>query len=128
MNLKLAKYFEKYLAVIIATVVFLSILFFDMEFYKAVTLMLEFVVLIEVVRMILDFIEKKMIQIRFVMDIFIIFLVRDVVINVTQPVINQNKVIFLIFVIFVFFIFRILSMYFSPTNTPKQINTTDNLE
>lgn len=128
MNQKLAKYFEKYLAVVIATFVFLSILVFDMEFYKAVTLMLEFVVLIEVVRMILDFIEKKMIQIRFVMDIFIIFLVRDVVINVTQPIINQNKVIFLIFVIFVFFIFRILSMYFSPTNTPKQINTTDNLE
>lgn len=128
MNQKLAKYFEKYLAVVIATFVFLSILVFDMEFYKAVTLMLEFVVLIEVVRMILDFIEKNMIQIRFVMDIFIIFLVRDVVINVTQPVINQNKVIFLIFVIFVFFIFRILSMYFSPTNTPKQINTTDNLE
>jgi uncharacterized membrane protein (DUF373 family) len=128
MDKKLAKYFEKYLAVIIAAVVLLSILFFGMEFYKVVTLMLEFVVLIEVVRMILDFIEKKTLQIRFVMDIFIIFLTRDVVINVTQPVINQSKVIFLIFVIFVFFLFRILSMYFSPTNTPKNINKNNPLE
>lgn len=125
MDVKLARYFEKYLAVIIATVVFLSIIFFGIDFYKAVTLMLEFIVLIEVVRMILDFIEKKTLQLRFVMDIFIIFLTRDVVINVTQPSINQNKVIFLIFVIFVFFIFRILSMYFSPTNTPKNNNIQD---
>lgn len=113
-------FFKKYYAVVIASIIFLFILRAKVPFYIAVTLMLEFVVMIEVVRMIVDFIEKKRVQLRFVIDIFIIFLIRDVIIQVTQPTINENRILFLLLVIFIFFIFRLLALYFSPSDTPKK--------
>lgn len=118
-------FLKKYYAVVIATVIFLAIFIAKVPFYMAVTLMLEFVVMIEVVRMIVDFIEKKRVQLRFVIDIFIIFLTRDVIIHVTQPTINEDRILFLLLVIFIFFIFRLLALYFSPSNTPKNGNNTD---
>lgn len=112
-------FLQQYYAVIIATVIFLAVMISKVPFYLAVTLMLEFVVMIEVVRMIVDFIERKRVQLRFVIDIFIIFLTRDVIIQVTQPIINQERILFLLLVIFIFFIFRLLSLFFSPSAIPK---------
>ncbi len=118
-------FFKKYYTVIIASVIFLAMLIAKEPFYIAVTLMLEFIVMIEVVRMIADFIEKKRVQLRFVIDIFIIFLTRDVIIQVTQPNINKDRILFLLLVIFIFFIFRLLALYFSPSNTPKNGNSDE---
>jgi len=112
-------FLQQYYAVIIATIIFLTVMIAKVPFYLAVTLMLEFVVMIEVVRMIVDFIERKRVQLRFVIDIFIIFLTRDVIIQVTQPTINQERILFLLLVIFIFFIFRLLSLFFSPSVIPK---------
>jgi uncharacterized membrane protein (DUF373 family) len=112
-------FLQQYYVVIIATVIFLTVVITKVPFYLAVTLMLEFVVIIEVIRMIVDFIERKRVQLRFVIDIFIIFLTRDVIIQVTQPTINQERILFLLLVIFIFFIFRLLSLFFSPSVIPK---------
>ncbi|MBN2721799.1 MAG: phosphate-starvation-inducible PsiE family protein, partial [Campylobacterales bacterium] len=62
---------------------------------------------------------RKRVQLRFVIDIFIIFLTRDVIIQVTQPTINQERILFLLLVIFIFFIFRLFSLFFSPSVIPK---------
>ena len=77
--------------------------------------MLELVVVMEVVKMIIDFIEKRKLRLRYVIDIFIIFLIRDAVILITQPVKQEREILFLLFVIFVFFIFRILALMYSPS-------------
>ncbi len=122
---RMKNFLKKYYAVVIATVIFSAIFIAKVPFYIAVTLMLEFVVMIEVVRMIVDFIEKKRVQLRFVIDIFIIFLIRDVIIHVTQPTVNEDRILFLLLVIFIFFIFRLLALYFSPSNTPKNGNNAD---
>ncbi len=118
-------FLQKYLVISIAGIIFLTILIAKVPFYLAVTLMLEFMVIIEVVRMIVDFIEKKRVQLRFVIDIFIIFLTRDVIIQVTQPTINQERILFLLLVIFIFFIFRLLSLFFSPSVIHKNGKTLD---
>jgi len=101
--------------IITACVIFILVLASNMPFYKAVTLLLEFVVIIEVVKMIADFIEKRKLRLRFVIDIFIIYLIRDVIILLTQPHKQEREILFLLFVIFVFFIFRILALVYSPS-------------
>jgi uncharacterized membrane protein (DUF373 family) len=125
MENNLKTFLLKYYAVMIAVVIFLYILIAQVPFYLAVTLMLEFVVMIEVVRMIADFIEKKRVKLRFVIDIFIIFLTRDVIIQVTQPTIDQERILFLLLVIFIFFIFRLLSLFFSPSVISRNSKTTN---
>lgn len=77
--------------------------------------MLEFIVIIEVVKMISDFIEKRKLHLRYVIDVFIVFLIRDVVILVTNPKKEFEVILFLLFVILAFFVFRVMTVKFSPT-------------
>lgn len=77
--------------------------------------MLEFIVIIEVVKMISDFIEKRKLHLRYVLDVFIVFLIRDVVILVTNPKKEFEVILFLLFVILTFFVFRVMAVKFSPT-------------
>jgi uncharacterized membrane protein (DUF373 family) len=86
----------------------------NLEFYKAIILMLEFIVIMEVVKMVSDFIKKEKLRLRFVVDIFIIFLIRDVIILASDRNKDYFDIAFLLCVIFVFFIFRILSIKYSP--------------
>lgn len=106
---------SRYFAVLVALIIFIPIVFLDIPFYKAIALMLEFIVVIEVVRMIIDFINSHIIKLRFVIDLFIVFLTRDVIIQITQPTIDQERILFLLFVIFTFFIFRLMTLYLGPT-------------
>lgn len=64
--------------------------------------------------MISDFIKNEKLRLRFVIDIFIIFLIRDVIINASHANKDYFTILFLLFVIFIFFIFRILAIKFSP--------------
>lgn len=111
---KISNYFSSNFEVLVATVIFLTVLPAGNDFYSAIILMLEFIVIMEVVKMISDFIRKETLRLRYVLDIFIIFLIREVIILSA----NKNKdyfdIVFLLFVIFIFFIFRILSIKFSP--------------
>ena len=111
---KISNYFSSNFEVLVATVIFLTVVIAGNDFYSAIILMLEFIVIMEVVKMISDFIRKETLRLRYVLDIFIIFLIREVIILSA----NKNKdyfdIIFLLFVIFIFFIFRILSIKFSP--------------
>lgn len=111
---KISNYFSSNFEVLVATVIFLTVLLAGNDFYSAIILMLEFIVIMEVVKMISDFIRKETLRLRYVLDIFIIFLIREVIILSA----NKNKdyfdIVFLLFVIFIFFIFRILSIKFSP--------------
>ena len=111
---KISNYFSSNFEVLVATVIFLTVVIAGNDFYSAIILMLEFIVIMEVVKMISDFIRKETLRLRYVLDIFIIFLIREVIILSA----NKNKdyfdIVFLLFVIFRFFIFRILSIKFSP--------------
>lgn len=111
---KISNYFSSNFEVLVATVIFLTVVIAGKDFYSAIILMLEFIVIMEVVKMISDFIRKETLRLRYVLDIFIIFLIREVIILSA----NKNKdyfdIVFLLFVIFIFFIFRILSIKFSP--------------
>ena len=111
---KISNYFSSNFEVLVATVIFLTVLLAGNDFYSAIILMLEFIVIMEVVKMISDFIRKETLRLRYVLDIFIIFLIREVIILSA----NKNKdyfdIVFLLFVIFIFFIFIILSIKFSP--------------
>ena len=111
---KISNYFSSNFEVLVATVIFLTVVIAGNDFYSAIILMLEFIVIMEVVKMISDFIRKETLRLRYVLDIFIIFLIREVIILSA----NKNKdyfdIVFLLFVIFIFFIFRIFSIKFSP--------------
>lgn len=107
-------YFNSNFEVLVATLIFLTIMITAIEFYKAIILMLEFIVIIEIVKMISDFIKKKILRLRFVIDVFIIFLIRDVIILSANKHKDYFDIVFLLFVISIFFIFRILAVRFSP--------------
>ena len=111
---KISNYFSSNFEVLVATIIFLSIIVAGHDFYKAIILMLEFIVIMEVVKMISDFIKRETLRLRYVIDIFIIFLIRDVIILTTNKNRDYFDITFLLFVIFVFFIFRILAIKFSP--------------
>ena len=117
---KISNYFSSNFEVLVATVIFLTVVLAGNNFYSAIILMLEFIVIMEVVKMISDFIRKETLRLRYVLDIFIIFLIREVIILSA----NKNKdyfdIVFLLFVIFIFFIFRILAIKFSPFGKNKK--------
>jgi uncharacterized membrane protein (DUF373 family) len=106
---------------LLASLIFIVIIAAHYPFYKAIILMLEFIVIIEVVKMISDFIHKKKLRLRYVIDVFIIFLIRDVVILVTNPKKEFEEILFLLFVILVFFIFRVLAVKFSPATVSNTL-------
>ncbi len=105
---------------IVSVVIFMTVLGFEVEFYKMIILLLEFIVILEVVKMIGDFIEKNKLSLRFIIDVFIVFLIRDIVILVTDPKTQNEKILFLIFIIFIFFIFRYFAVRFSPLRYKKR--------
>ena len=111
---KINKYFASNYEVLIAMILFIAIIISGLEFSKAIIYMLEFIVIMEVVKMISDFIKKEKLRLRFVIDLFIIFLIRDVIIQASHTKKDYVDIIFLLIVIFVFFIFRIMSIKYSP--------------
>lgn len=117
---KISRYFSSNFEVLVATLIFLTIVIAGYDFYKAIILMLEFIVIMEVVKMISDFIKKETLRLRYVLDIFIIFLIREVIILSTNKNREYFDIIFLLIVILIFFIFRILAIKFSPMSDKKQ--------
>jgi uncharacterized membrane protein (DUF373 family) len=111
---KIRRYFRTNYEVLAAAVIFTIIIIAGFQFQKTIILMLEFIVVMEVVKMVSDFIKKEKLRLRFVIDIFIIFLIRDVIINASHTKKDYFTILFLLFVIFIFFIFRILSIKYSP--------------
>ncbi|MFA7082927.1 MAG: phosphate-starvation-inducible PsiE family protein [Arcobacteraceae bacterium] len=111
---KIKYYFTNNYEVTVATAIFIFIFAINLEFYKAIILMLEFIVIMEVVKMVSDFIKQEKLRLRYVVDIFIIFLIRDVIISASGKNKDYIDIIFLLCIIFVFFIFRILAIKYSP--------------
>ena len=94
--------------------IFIVILYTKTEFYKAIILLLEFIVVLEIIKMTTDFLKKDKLSLRYIIDIFIIFLIRDIVILITEKDYNKEKIILLLGVVSSFFIFRIMAIKFSP--------------
>lgn len=113
-------FIKKNYELLLASVIFVTILGTHYPFYKAIILLLEFIVIIEVVKMIAEFLEKKRLRLRYVIDVFIIFLTREVIILTTNPHKDHQGILFLLLVIFVFFIFRVLAVQFSPALSKKR--------
>ena len=107
---RIKNYLSSNFELLIAAVVFVSVLVLQLEFHKTIVLMLEFVVIMEVMKMISDFIKKEKLRLRFVIDIFIIFLIRDVIIQSSNQNKDYDNILFLLFVIFIFFMFEQLRM------------------
>ncbi|MCF6245509.1 MAG: phosphate-starvation-inducible PsiE family protein [Sulfurovum sp.] len=105
---------KKSYPILLAIIIFITILTTHYPFYKAIILMLEFIVIMEVVNMTIEFIEKRKLRLRYILDVFIIFLIRDVVILSSMPNKPYNDILFLLLVIFAFFIFRFFAVRFSP--------------
>lgn len=121
---KISNYFSSNFEVLVAIVIFLTIIVAGHDFYRAIILMLEFIVIMEVVKMISDFIKRETLRLRYVLDIFIIFLIREVIILSANKNRDYVDITFLLFVIFIFFIFRILAIKYSPG--PKDENEKTN--
>ncbi len=111
---KIKNYLSSNFELLAATGIFICVLVLQLEFHQTIILMLEFIVIMEVMKMISDFIKKEKLRLRFIIDIFIIFLIRDVIIQTSYVKKDYDAILFLLFVIFIFFIFRILSIKFSP--------------
>ena len=111
---------RQYYELPVAIAIFIGIFALNIEFHKVVVLLLEFIVILEVVRMINEYVRHRNLRLRFIIDVFIIFLLRDIVITVTDKSdFHDDKVLILLFIIFVFFIFRILAIKFSPYKDEK---------
>lgn len=108
------KYLRSNYEILVALVLFIFVLLARLEFHEMIILMLEFIVIMEVVKMISDFIKQEKLRLRFVIDIFIIFLIRDVIIQASHANKDYIDITFLLCVIFIFFIFRILAIKYSP--------------
>ncbi|HEY9190899.1 MAG TPA: phosphate-starvation-inducible PsiE family protein [Sulfurovum sp.] len=119
MNLLIKTPHTKHYELFISALIFTLILVTHYPFHKAIILMLEFIVVIEVVKMISDFVVKRKLRLRYVIDVFIVFLIRDVVILVTNPKKEFEEILFLLFVILIFFIFRVMTLKFSPSLISK---------
>jgi len=100
--------------IILGIAIFIAIMVSHIAFYKAIILLLEFIVILEVVKMTMDFINKNKLSLRYIIDVFIIFLIRDIVILVTNENYNKDKILFLLFIVASFFIFRVISIKYSP--------------
>ena len=120
---------KKYYELPIAIVIFISVLLTQMQFHQIVVLMLEFIVILEIVRMINEYIRHRNLRLRFVIDVFIVFLLRDTVIIVTDKSLGtkNDEVLFLLFIVFVLFIFRIFTIKYSPYKKMKikKVKTED---
>jgi uncharacterized membrane protein (DUF373 family) len=110
---------KNYYNVLIPLTIFLVALVIHLPFYRTVTILLEFIVILEVFKMIDEFIKQRRISLRYAIDTFIIFLTRDVILLMSQPVKKKDDILFILLVILIFFIFRILALIFSPVKFTK---------
>ena len=125
--------------VAIAIMIFIPMVLGTFTLFKIIAFMLSFIVILEVTRMVVDFVldEKHVIRMRLVIDGFILFLLRDVILVVSDEKYTQleiqNKLLILVPVIFMFFIFRYFSIKYSPNDKncatcPAIITSSDNKE
>jgi len=131
---KIKKYFSKNYELLVASVLFIVAIGFNVNFQTIIIVMLEFIVIMEVVKMISDFIKQEKLKLIFVIDIFIIFLIREVIIHSSLNVKDYKDYIgtaFLLSIILVFFIFRILAIKIQPKdeiNVYKKSKKSKNIE
>jgi len=101
--------FKVPIEVIVGILIFALIVYFNLDFYKAVVLMLELMVIIEIVQMLFVFLKRQRIKIRYIIDASLIFFIRELLIAVTNKS-SFNKIILYVGLIAVFFFFRYLSL------------------
>ncbi|MDA7817466.1 phosphate-starvation-inducible PsiE family protein [Sulfurimonas sp.] len=108
-------FFKLHYQVIIASIIFSSFIFFSYPLTKLIVLMLEFIIVLEVVKMISEFITNGKIRLRHIIDGFIIFIIRDIVVNLSHEEKDKETILFLSLMVLIFFVFRILSIMISPS-------------
>jgi len=99
-----------YLDIIVAVIIFIFILFFKLNFYKTILLLLELMVLIELIQMLFTFFKRQRIKIRYMIDASIIYIIRELLISLTNHPQELKTVILYTSLIAVFFFFRYLSI------------------
>ena len=107
--------FKSNYVIFLSVIVFIGTLIAKIQFYNIIILLLEFIVIVEIFKMIDDFIQKRKLRLRYVIDVFIIFLIRDIIIKISQPTIEHYDVVFITGITFVLFIFRYMAIKFSPS-------------
>ena len=102
-------FIKKNLSFNISLLIFAIIVFFNLDFYKSLALILELIVIIEVVEMLFVFLNKQEVKIKNMIDISIIFFMREILIATTEQ--KEMKILYMyVGLIGVFFFFRYLSI------------------
>ena len=99
-----------YIDILIATILFLIILIFHLDFYKIVLLLLEFMVLVELTQMLFIFFKRQRIKIRYMIDASIIYIIRELLISITSHPNDLKSILLYTSLIGVFFVFRFLAI------------------
>ena len=116
-------YLELFITFVLYSIVFVADFpgFSKIDFIFLVTALLEFLITIELVRMILEFIigKEHSIRLRYMIDAAIMFMVRDLLLVVSDKDAEYSKILMIVGVVFSLFVFRTISMY----NKNQSVNT-----
>ena len=99
-----------YFDIFVAFLIFGYILYFKVDFYKVVMLILELIVIIELIQMLMVFFTRQRIKIRYMVDAFIIYVIRELMLSLTESHKDFKLMTFYLFLILSFFFFRYLAL------------------
>ncbi len=99
-----------YADILAACIIFSAVLFLKLNFYNIVLFLLEFMVIIELVQMVMIFFKRQRIKIRYMVDASIIYIIRELMISLTEYHKDFKLITFYLFLIGAFFFFRFLAI------------------
>ena len=104
------KNFFLYFDILVAVLVFIGSLYFKIDFYKIVLMILELMVLIELIQMLFVFFKRQRIKIRYMIDASIIYIIRELLISLTTHPKDIKIITLYTVLIGIFFFFRYLAI------------------
>ena len=99
-----------YVDILAAFLIFGSVVYFKVNFYTIVMLILELIVIIELIQMLMVFFTRQRIKIRYMVDAFIIYVIRELMLSLTESHKDFKLMTFYLFLILSFFFFRYLAL------------------
>ncbi len=95
---------------VVASMIFITLIITGADFTKTIILLLELIVIIEVTQMIFLFFKKHRIKLRYMIDTAIIYILRELMISITHEHIDMLKVSTIIASLFALFFMRYLAI------------------
>jgi uncharacterized membrane protein (DUF373 family) len=95
---------------VVASMIFITLIITGADFTKTIILLLELIVIIEVTQMIFLFFKKHRIKLRYMIDTAIIYILRELMISITHEHVDILKVSTVIASLFALFFMRYLAI------------------